>query len=151
MKADREVDHGLRQLEQIVEREVRMLEALPDCGLSPERLARVCAVVRAEAARMLAMRRRRAAWCWCGSTAAAILLTAGLRLVQPAPPEASLAVDAPLQRLDEWIATLEESRQLLLDDGSFCLGASGFDDFDDEKLQLDELLKSLENSLNFGA
>jgi hypothetical protein len=127
---------------------MRLLDELADCRLSGELLERVRAAVRAEAVRVRAARRRRAVWRGCGSVAAAILLIAGLRLVQPWPPESGFAADDPVRQLDEWIAAVDESRELLLEEGGFCRGAS---DFDDEEAQLDELLECLETSLSIGA
>jgi hypothetical protein len=141
------MDHELWQLERIVEREARMLDALPAGALGGDLLTRVRAAVRAEAARVRAARRRRAAWRWFGSAAAAALLIGGVRLVQPTPPAARSAADDPVRRLDEWVSAVEESQQLL-DEAGFCYGPRGFDD---EEKRLDELLESLERSLNIGA
>lgn len=141
------MDRDLRQLERIVEREMRMLDALPAVTPGAELLARIRAAVRSEARRVRAARRRRAAWRGCSAAAAAALLLAGLRLVQPSPPETGPAADDPERRLDEWVAAVEESQRLLDEDG-FCYGPRSFDD---EETRLDELLESLERSLNIGA
>lgn len=130
-------------LEQTVEQEMALLRDLPAATPRPECLAQVKAAVVAEAGRLA--RRRRALW-WTGTglgAAAAVLLAVGW-LTFGRHARAILTSD-PDTALTEWAAALDESNARL---ASLLNGGGMYGDVGgDENAELDELFRSLDESL----
>lgn len=135
--------------ERRLDRDMRLLDALPPAAPSPDRLARIEEAVRRAAleqpskpARLHPLLR---AHRWLG-IAAALLIAVGLssqfarRTVSPTPEP------KPLELLDAWVAALDESQDvawLLLEDG---WRPDELDLIEGEG-NLDELLDSLDQSM----
>ena len=102
-------DEPVRQLEQLVEREMRVLDALPPLSPAPETVGRVKAAVVAEAARL---NRRWRAHRWMrelSAVAAALLMVAALNWsLRGGTPSGSTS--DPAQELSAWASAVEDSR-----------------------------------------
>ncbi len=133
------MNDDLDKLERAVERVMGLLRDLPAVTPRPESVARVKAAVVAESRRVA---RRRRLWRWTGTglgAAAVLLVVVGIAFWQhgrrlPAPdPDAALS---------EWATALDESNARL----ASVLSTAG-DTSEDENAELDELLRSLDESL----
>jgi hypothetical protein len=137
------VKEELDKLEQDVEQELALLCDLPTVTPGPECLSRVKAAVVAEANR-LARRRRLLRWTGrsVGAAAAVLLAVGGIALWQRGPQRHAPDPDAALT---EWATALDESNARLA--SVLSAGGTYGDAGEDENAELDELLRSLDESL----
>ena len=129
----------LSKLERDVEQELGLLRDLPPVTPGPSCVARVKAAVAAEAQR-IARRRRLLRWTGTGigAAAAVLLVVVGITLWHGRPPRAT-GSDAALT---EWATAIDESNARLAS-----LFSAASDTGEDENAELDELFRSLDESL----
>lgn len=133
------------ELEDSVERRMRLLEALYDPPASAEGLRRATDVVLAEA-RRIRVRRKARFWARAaGAAAAAVALAAGLRA--PAPPGGmdSRSTVHPAMELELWAIALEETSSLL-GDAAGEREANGWSDV----VEIERFFDNLGRSLSMG-
>lgn len=134
----------MRQLEQTVDREMRILGRLPSESLSADSARRIRAAVSAEAAGV----RRRAHWRrarrWPTIAAAAVLALWSLR-TGPVPP-----VSDDERLFQSWARAFERVGRPLVS----LISDDGLREFDAEirlENQLDQLIRSIEGATDLGA
>jgi hypothetical protein len=133
------VNDELNKLERDVEQEMDLLRDIPEVTAGAECMVRVKAAVVAEARRMV---RRRRVLRWTGTgigaVAAVLLVVVGISLWhrrQLPRPSSDVA-------LTEWASALDESNARLAS-----LFSPASDTSEDENAELDELFRSLDESL----